>query len=142
MLNKIKVALEPGAYPPKRAHEEDAGMDLKTPKDFTIDRIGRVNIHTGVHVEIPKGYTGLVISKSGLNSKKGITTVGVIDSGYTGEIVVTVRNNEAQEAHFHAGDKISQLVIVPVETPAVEVVSLDEINGGDRGNNGFGSTGA
>lgn len=78
-------------------------------------------------------------SKSGLNVRHGITSEGVIDEGYTGSIVVKLYNYTFDDYHVNIGDKISQLVVIPVLTPDLEFV--DELDGGERGNNGFGSSG-
>lgn len=92
-----------------------------------------------MHVELPHGYAGLLVSKSGLNIKKDITTTGLIDEGFTGEIKVRVQNHSDHDYHIEAGDKVTQLVVFPVLYLHAKIV--DEINGGNRGENGFGSTG-
>lgn len=137
----IKFALDDGAYLPERAHTFDAGVDLRTPGDFTLPGRASGVIDTGVHVEIPEGYVGMLKSKSGLNVKDGITSEGVIDAGYTGSIVVKLYNNSLCDKEFKRGDKITQLVIMPCMLYDVQEVELDEIKGGERGDNGFGSTG-
>ena len=135
----MKIMLDPGAYMPTRGHGLDAGLDLKTPINVAVYPHSSVNIDTGVHVEIPEGCCGLVKSKSGLNTKHMIQTEGVIDTGYTGSIVVSVYNHSNETYIFSAGDKISQLVIAYIALPELELVqSLDET---ERGDNGFGSTG-
>lgn len=138
----MKIKLDPGAFMPEYAHEQDAGMDLRSPVDCTIEsRIfgGCKVIDTGVHVEIPQGYVGFLKSKSGLNVRFGITNEGVIDEGYTGSIRVKLYSHGEDAFYVHRGDKISQLVILPVLHPELELVdSLDET---ERGDNGFGSTG-
>ena len=135
----MKVVIDDGAYMPERAHEADAGYDLRTPVDFDVyGRMSRT-IDTGVHVEIPTGYVGFLKSKSGLNVKDNITGEGVIDAGYTGSIKVKLYNNGTYVKSFHRGDKIIQLVILPIYTPELERVdSLEET---ERGDAGFGSTG-
>lgn len=138
-LEFINVALDKGAYIPDRAHDEDAGLDLRTPVAFTIAPRGKATIDTGVHVEIPRGYGGFLKSKSGLNVNKDITTDGTIDAGYTGSITVKLYNNGDSEVSFPEGAKITQLVIQKVETPKVRIVN--EVKGFERGDNGFGSTG-
>lgn len=135
----VKVSLDDGAYMPERAHPTDAGADLRTPYDFTLPWMGERAVRTGVHVEIPHGYVGMLKSKSGLNVKHGITSEGVIDEGYTGEIVVKLRNHSDADKRFEVGDKVTQLVIMPVIYPAFEQV--ESIGGGERGADGFGSTG-
>lgn len=136
----MKVALDEYAYTPNRAHDTDAGIDIRAPREFHIPPRGYTVIHTGVHVELPHGTAGVLISKSGLNVKHGITSTGLIDEGYTGEIVVKLYNNNYCWYHGKAGDKISQLVVIPVLYEAIELVN--ELNNKtDRGAAGFGSTG-
>lgn len=141
---KLKVKLDPGAIMPTRAHSTDAGLDLYSPYETYIPaRSIAVEsnkcIDTGVHIEIPAGYVGMIKSKSGLNVKHGITSEGVIDSGYTGSICVKLYNNSPHGLRIEKGQKISQLVLLPIITPELELVdSLEET---DRGNGGFGSTG-
>ena len=135
----MKVKLDEGAYPLERAHPTDAGLDIRTPKDFWLRPGGSEVIHTGVHVQLPPGTAGLIVSKSGLNVKNDITSTGLIDEGYTGEIVVKLYNHGTGHKILQKGDKISQLVVIPVIYEDVEIV--DEIAGGPRGDAGFGSTG-
>lgn len=137
----IKVKLGPGAYIPAKAYDNDAGFDLKTPIDFIVPAGGSATVDTGVHMLIPDGYCGLLVSKSGLNVKKNITSTGLIDAGYSGSIVVKLYNHDkGREQTFHAGDKISQIVILPLaEVDGIDVVS--ELEETPRGSKGFGSTG-
>lgn len=141
---KMKVKLDPGAYMPTRAHETDAGLDLYSPIDAMVSWAGSksgssVTIDTGVHVEIPAGYVGMIKSKSGLNVKHGIVSEGVIDSGYTGSIRVKLYNHGNSTVFIQSGMKISQLVLLPIITPELELV--DELEATERGDGGFGSTG-
>jgi dUTP pyrophosphatase len=139
MIDKIRVKLDEGARIDAPAHKGDAGYDIYSRELKVIySRSGEV-FHTGVHMEIPQGYVGILKSKSGLNVKYDITGEGVIDSGYTGEICVKLYNNSLSERIFKPGDKLIQILVVPVITPALEFV--DDIEGGSRGDNGFGSTG-
>ena len=145
-MKSIKVYLEEGAKMPSRAHEYDAGLDIFAPESIILYAGNSVEVDTGVHIEIPVGYCGLLKSKSGLNVKHGITGEGVIDHGYTGSIRVKLYNNSRDEKmhFFEKGDKLIQLLIVPIETPELELVeSIQELYGGDteRGTNGFGSSG-
>lgn len=137
----MKIKLDRGAYAPVRAHTTDAGMDLKSPTLEWVPPHGSVVIDTGVHVELPYGTVGMLKSKSGLNVKYGIVSEGVIDEGYTGSIKVKLYNHSDNEDVFiEPGDKITQLVVLPVEYPTIEIVeSLNENT--ERGSNGFGSTG-
>lgn len=135
----MKVVLDPGAFMPEYAHEQDAGADLRSPVSFGIMAGDSVTVDTGVHVEIPDGYVGMLKSKSGLNVKHGIVSEGVVDEGYTGSIRVKLYNHGYETYTVCKGDKITQLVIMPVHHATFELVdSLDET---ERGNNGFGSTG-
>lgn len=136
----MNIMLDKGAYMPERGHATDAGIDLKTPIDFTVQPRGSAVIDTGVHIELEHNTVGMLKSKSGLNVKKGITSEGVIDVGYTGSIVAKLYNNSAKPVEFKKGDKITQLVILPVIIPD-ELNVVDEFKETDRGNNGFGSTG-
>lgn len=141
---KMKVKLDPKAIMPTRAHEMDAGLDLYSPIEgyvFSNDGIceNSLCIDTGVHVAIPEGYVGFIKSKSGLNVKHGITSEGVIDAGYTGSIVVKLYNNSDRNVRIKRGQKIAQLVILPIITPELELV--DSLEATERGNGGFGSTG-
>ena len=158
----MKIMLDEGAKLPTRAHEDDAGLDLYCREDVTIYPIGRkdvtgvfangqyrlayfdipnsVSIDTGVHMEIPNGYFGHIESKSGLNVKQGIVSCGgIIDSGYTGSIVVKLYNFGTEPYTFHAGDKISQIIIQPYIAPELELVDVLDVT--ERADSGFGSTG-
>jgi dUTP pyrophosphatase len=138
----MKVMLDAGAYMPERAHDLDAGYDLRMPDG--LDEVilyggSAVIIDTGVHMAIPEGYVGFIKSKSGLNVKNDLTATGVVDAGYTGSIVVKLYNHGRYIKKFNSGDKLTQVVILPIFTPDLELVdSLDET---ERGDNGFGSTG-
>ena len=135
----MKVVIDPGAYLPERAHDLDAGYDLRSPIRAYVPPYSSAIIDTGVHIEIPGGYVGMLKSKSGLNVKHDITSEGVIDSGYTGSICVKLYNHGQSAYEVNKGDKISQLVIMPIITPVLEVV--DRLDSTERGNGGFGSTG-
>lgn len=135
----IKIKLDDGAKMPTRAHSSDAGLDLYAREDAIIESNDSAIFDTGVHVEIPEGYVGFLKSKSGLNVKHGLTSEGVIDAGYTGSIVVKLYNNKDRDYEMKKGDKISQLVILPIITPDLELV--DSLDDTDRGEKGFGSSG-
>lgn len=135
----MKYTLDIGAFPPERAHRDDAGIDIRSPRFATVPAKGSVVIDTGVHVEIPVGAVGLLKSKSGLNVNHGITSDGTIDCGYTGSIRVKLYNNSERDYKVAAGDKITQLVVLPcMFVDLVEVTTLEET---ERGDGGFGSTG-
>lgn len=124
---------------PARAHKTDAGLDLRTPAAVTVPAYSSVTVDTGVHVALPHGCAGLLVSKSGLNVKHGITSTGLIDEEYTGSIVVKLYNHGGEDYEFKAGDKITQLVVIPVVCESLEQVS--DFNPTERGDDGFGSTG-
>lgn len=135
----MKIKLDDGAFVPTRAHEHDGGMDLYAMEDQNVPANESAIFDTGVHVQLPSGTAGLLVSKSGLNVKHGLTSEGLIDEGYIGSIVVKLYNNSGVDYRVHRGDKISQLVILPIITPEVELV--DELEDTERGTGGFGSTG-
>lgn len=136
----INIMLDDGAYPPTRGHKADAGYDLRTRERVTVSVGNPAVIDTGVHFEIPEGFVGFLKSKSGLNVKNGINGEGVIDAGYTGSIVVKLYQNEgAAPVTFEPGDKIIQIVLLPIYTPELKIVS--EFAQTERSDNGFGSTG-
>ena len=135
---KLRIMLEEKAKKPVRGHEDDAGLDLKSAETKWVHPGCHELFDTGVHVAIEKGYYGQVASKSGL-MLKGLTARGVIDSSYRGSIGVVLYNHSDEGYLVTEGDKIAQLLILPVVIPEIEYVeSLDET---DRGSGGFGSTG-
>lgn len=138
---QIGVKLDDFAVRPVKAHEADAGFDLFMPLNTVgIARAyGAMEVDTGVHMVIPEGYCGEIISKSGLNMKHNLTSTGLIDAGYTGSIRVKVYNHGNKPITFRGGDKISQIVIKKL--PTVELYDIESLPETDRGENGFGSTG-
>lgn len=134
----MKVKIDRGAYLPERAHSADAGLDLKSPVDAVLTEWDKCEVRTGVHVELPKGTVGMIKTRSSLNSL-GIQCEGVIDEGYTGEIVVILQNHTNDIITIGRGDKIAQLVILPVIRPEIDLV--DELEETERGDKGFGSSG-
>ena len=135
----LRVRLDEGAYLPQRAHGTDGGLDLRTPVDAYVRAGGSTVVDTGVHIQLPPGTVGMLKSKSGLNTKDGIVSEGVIDEGHTGTILVKLYNHGTEAKQFSRGDKITQLVVLPVLH--VKVEQAEEIQGGPRGDNGYGSTG-
>ncbi|MBA3300443.1 MAG: dUTP diphosphatase [Thermoleophilaceae bacterium] len=135
--------LAAGACEPSRAHEGDAGYDLRALEECTLAPGERASVGTGIAVELPVGSAGLVLPRSGLAARHGISVVnapGLIDSGYRGEIRVLLLNTDRSGSFSVApGDRIAQLVVVRVETPALEEV--DTLETSARGAGGFGSTG-
>jgi len=135
----MKIKLDKGARMPTRAHDTDAGLDIYSRETKIVPAKGSAVFDTGVHIELPHRTTGFLKSKSGLNVEYGLTSEGVIDVGYTGSICVKLYNNSDIGYEVYAGDKISQLVILPIIIPNLELV--DELEDTERGNGGFGSTG-
>lgn len=134
----MKIKLDAGAVMPKRAHRTDAGLDLYARETVYIPPHSMEVLDTGVHAAIPEGFVGLLTSKSGLMGQ-GLTTRGTIDSGYTGSIRAVVFNHSDRAIKLEAGQKVTQLVILPIVTPALELV--DTLDCTERGSGGFGSTG-
>ena len=144
-LDALRVRrLDPRATLPTRAYPGDAGLDLYALEEGTLDPGSRASIRTGVAVEIPDGHAGLVLPRSGIAARSGISLVnapGLIDAGYRGELQVLLLNTD-RETPFSvaAGDRIAQLVLVRVEAPPV--VEVDALSDSERGAGGFGSSGA
>lgn len=135
----MNIMLDEKALMPKRGHATDAGLDLLSPIDTVVPAKGSISIDIGVHIELPPNTAGFLKSKSGLNVKYGITSEGVIDVGYNGSIVCKLYNNSNDDYKIKRGDKITQLVIVKIETPNINIV--DKLDETERGEGGFGSTG-
>lgn len=135
----MKIKLDSGAKMPTRAYPTDAVLDLYARETQIVPAKESAVFDTGVHIELPAGTVGMLKSKSGLNVKHGITSEGVIDVGYSGSICVKLYNHSGYDYKVNAGDKISQLVILPILAPELELV--DELEEHGRGNNGFGSSG-
>ena len=134
----MKAVVDVGANIPTRGHENDAGTDLyATESKWIFPKCHKV-IGTGFHCAIPSGWVGMLTSKSGLMAK-GITSRGTIDCGYTGEIKAVLFNHSWRFVHIKKGQKITQLVLMPIATPRLKLV--DSLENTDRGLGGFGSTG-
>ena len=135
----VKVALDEGAKMPTKAHEWDSGFDLYSREGGVIYQNGSARFNTGVHIAIPKGVCGLLVSKSGLDHNESVQSTGLIDPDYVGSIWVKLYNHGSKAVTIEKGQKISQLVLLPIITPELELVdSLEET---ERGSGGFGSTG-
>ena len=137
----MNVKLDAGAQMPVKAHETDAGYDLFALQSVYINgNGGSAAVDTGVHIEIPAGWFGLVAGRSGLNFKNGvIVPQGTIDSGYMGSIKVKLYNLSGQPFMIHRGDRIAQIIFLRHESPELETV--DTLSDTERGSGGFGSTG-
>ena len=141
MIKNIEYYLDEGAFDPIRAHEADAGLDLKSRDKVVLKPHCGAIFDTGVHINVPKGYTLFLKAKSGLNVKYDIIGTGVIDAGYTGSIVVKLYNLGRKKYIINKGDKIIQAVLLKVETPALTKVINFVSDASDRKDGGFGSTG-
>jgi dUTP pyrophosphatase len=135
--------LRPDARLPESAHPGDAGLDLRAVEPAKVAPGERAMIPTGLAVAIPDGYAGLVLPRSGLASKQGLTLAnapGLIDAGYRGEVIVAVVNLDREQAvTIEAGDRIAQLVVVAL--PQVSPRFVQELPDSTRGEGGFGSSG-
>ena len=141
---ELKVQLlSDSATMPTRAHQGDAGLDLYAAESAHIGPGERWQVGTGIAVEIPAGHAGLVLPRSGLARRHGISLVnapGLIDAGYRGEVKVLLLNNDPAEVfRINPGDRIAQLVVTPLAT--VEPVAAQSLSETERGEDGFGSTG-
>jgi len=131
---------------PGYAREGDAGADLSARTEAVLARRGgRAAVPTGVAVAIPPGYAGLVLPRSGLAVRHGVTCLnapGLVDSGYRGELRVVLVNHDPEHDYMvNRGDRIAQLVLVRVEQAAFELVAEDALGQSARGGGGFGHTG-
>lgn len=132
-----------GENTPGYAHPGDAGADLVSTESFVLQPGARHLADTGLRIALPEGYAAFVVPRSGLAAKHGITIVnspGTVDSGYRGEIKVSLLNTDRSEPYeVHAGDRIAQLIVMPV--PRVTFSHVDELPDSVRGQGGFGSSG-
>lgn len=144
MQMKIKK-LKEGAHLPQRATEGSAGIDLCAlcEEDIVLAAGQRALVPTGLAIELPGAqYVALVFARSGLALREGLAMangVGVIDSDYRGEVAVPVINQSDKEIHIANGQRIAQMLVMPVELP--QLVLVDELSDTERGEGGFGSTG-
>jgi dUTP pyrophosphatase len=139
-LSSINILrLSPDATLPTRAHADDAGLDLYSLEDTLLEpRQGKM-ARTGIALALPEHHVGMIADRSSL-AKKGLKTAGgIIDAGYRGEIQIVIWNISAEPIQLRRGERIAQMLIIPIATPAVkEVTTLDETA---RGEKGFGSSG-
>ncbi|MGX6447636.1 dUTP diphosphatase, partial [Patulibacter sp. S7RM1-6] len=135
--------LRPDAFLPVRQHADDAGLDLCCVEPVALGPGERATVPTGLAVALPPGHAGFVTPRSGLASRHGVALVnapGIVDAGYRGELRVLLLNTDRAETfRAAAGERIAQLLVVPVALPAV--VERDDLDDTVRGTGGFGSTG-
>ena len=138
---KVRIKkLNEGAIVPSYSKQGDAGMDL-TAINISKDNVGNITYHTGLAIEIPEGYVGLLFPRSSVSKKQQFLTnsVGVIDSGYRGEIQATfIKTNGLDSWDYKVGDRIAQLIIIPY--PQIEFEEVEDLSQTERGTGGFGST--
>lgn len=142
IIPTINITLAPGAFAPERAHPTDAGADLRSTMDVTIPPGDKMLVDTGVAMEIPMYYVGIVAPRSSMGKIEVslANTIGVIDSAYRGTIKLLLKNNGGEPFNIVAGDtRIGQILIVPVLLPKFSTV--DKLVDTTRGAGGFGSTG-
>lgn len=135
----LRIKLDEDAYMPEKAYETDAGWDIRTPVDVLIPAKGSAVVDTGVHFGIPTGMCGLLKSKSGLNVICSLINEGVIDSCYTGSVRAKMYNLGDVDREIKAGEKLTQILFVPV--PPLEVELVKDLGETERGDKGFGSSG-
>jgi dUTP pyrophosphatase len=124
-MKEIKIArMNKEAILPTRKHKEDAGMDLYCIESFLVIPHNITIVHTGIVIKIPEGFVGLIKPKGG---NMHLVGSGVVDAGYQGEILVKIANTKDSGLHFEKGQAIAQLLIIPVATPEIVEVSLEDI---------------
>lgn len=145
-MNQVKIILRDNNCFPIKAHESDAGYDLKSMNDYVVNPNEQVLVDTGINIGLPKEqdwiYQAQIRPRSGLALKKGITITnspGTIDENYHGNIGVIIRNTGKESFVINKYDKIAQMIITKI--PKTELVIVDSLQDSDRGSNGFGSTG-
>ncbi|WP_010202737.1 dUTP diphosphatase [Salinibacterium sp. PAMC 21357] len=142
MIDNVEVLISGGLLP-AYAHPGDAGADLCSTGRYSLAPGARDTIDTGVSIALPQGYVAFVVPRSGLAARHGITVVnspGTVDAGYRGEIRVTLLNtDEASTFEIEPGDRIAQLIVMPVSR--ARFIPVTTLPGSHRGESGFGSTG-
>jgi dUTP pyrophosphatase len=136
--------LHPDAQPPSRTRAGDAGFDLRCVEPFSLAPGERAVVGTGVAVALPEGVAGLVVPRSGLAARHGISVVngpGLIDPSYRGEVRVVLVNLCAEPYEGDPGDRIAQLLLVPFTAPPTRLVDALPESADGRGTGGFGSSG-
>jgi dUTP pyrophosphatase len=139
----LLVRLDPDLPVPGYAHPGDAGVDLRARESVRIAPGARAAVPTGIAIALPRGFAGLVVPRSGLARDHGVGMVnapGLIDAGYRGEVsVLLINHDSSQELRLERGDRIGQLVVLPI--PEIRFVEVGALPGSQRGSGGFGSSG-
>lgn len=138
----IQYKLFEDGLPPKRAHFDDAGIDLVSCKDFTLAAHSDIKLDLNIAFAIPTGWCGVLCNKSGLNMKHNIQTkLGVLDASYRNHVIVHLHNDSDKDYKFERGDKVTQMVLLPVGLFKLQEVNELPDGESDRGLGGFGSSG-
>lgn len=142
MVENVEVLIASGEVP-VYAHPGDAGADLHANESLVLEPGARATVGTGVSIALPDGFAAFVVPRSGLAARNGITIVnspGTVDAGYRGEIRITLLNTDAaQPFEIAVGDRIAQLIVMPVSR--ARFIPVETLPGSHRGDGGFGSTG-
>jgi dUTP pyrophosphatase len=140
-MNIVSVkSLDDKAKMPTRANENDAGWDLYSIVETVVPSKQRKTVNTGIAIQMPEHFAGLIWPRSGLSVKQGIDVLaGVVDSGYRGEIMVCLYNTSDEDVVIHVGDRIAQIIFQ--EVPRVIMEVHESLGSSQRGDNGFGSSG-
>ena len=145
-MDKVRVPIKrliSDAQIPQTAYQGDAGVDLRSAEHIVLKPHERAMVPTGLAIALPSGYAGFVLPRSGLAAKHGISIVnapGLIDSNYRGELKVILVNTDPNEAFtIEVGDRIAQLIVMPV--PMIEFEQVESLPESERGESGFGSSG-
>lgn len=141
-FNKLNIKkLTDNAVLPTKANSTDAGYDLYSVEDLVIKPNTRAMVHTGISMAIPANHVGLIWPRSGLAVKNGIDVLaGVVDSGYRGEVCVVLQNHGNTPYEVKSGDRIAQILFQKIEY--FKLQEVESLENADRGDSGFGSTGA
>lgn len=141
-FNKLNIKrLTDNAVLPKKANTTDAGYDLYSVEDLVIEPNKRAMVHTGISMAIPANHVGLIWPRSGLAVKNGIDVLaGVVDSGYRGEVCVVLQNHGSTPYEVKSGDRVAQILFQKIEY--FKLQEVESLENADRGDSGFGSTGA
>lgn len=138
---EVKYTLDANAIAPRYAYAGDAGMDLATLDDVILDPGERIDIPTGVAIELPEGYYARLVGRSSTLRKRGLFVFeGIIDQGYRGPLFIYCENRTSWRTKVPGGTRIAQLIVTPIVQPVLTPV--EQLNDSDRGANGFGSSGS
>lgn len=147
MSGSLKVSISSSKFSPEKAHDDDAGYDIRSLDSkylYPGQEFNPVLFRTGFKISVPVGYAALILPRSGLACKHGVTVAnspGLIDPGYTGEVLVGLINHGSKVHVVNEGDKIAQMIFVKTENVTFDHISDDELEITARSEGGFGSSG-